>query len=144
MRTTNELPAVYLCQDIVDFRKGINGLAVLVEEALQHDPFSEQLFVFCNHKRDKIKILYWERNGFCLWQKRLERARFKWPRKIASEVITLTGHQLNWSHYHSERNYQGVGNGLLQPFATVSSIDDPIHCRERPGGMLNLYYCEAA
>ena len=48
MRPSNELPAVYLCRDIVDFRKGINGLAVLVEDALQHDPFSEQLFVFCN------------------------------------------------------------------------------------------------
>ena len=76
MRPSNELPAVYLCRDVVDFRKGINGLAVLVEEALQHDPFSEQLFVFCNRKRDKIKMLYWERSGFCLWQKRLERARF--------------------------------------------------------------------
>jgi len=121
MRPSNTLPAVYLCRDIVDFRKGINGLAVLVEEALQHDPFSEQLFVFCNRRRDKVKILYWEhdpfseqlfvfcnrrrdkvkilyweRNGFCLWQKRLERARFKWPRKVASEVITLTGQQLNW------------------------------------------------
>ena len=64
MRPSNELPAVYLCRDIVDFRKGINGLAVLVEEALQHNPFSEQLFVFCNRKHDKVKILYWERNGF--------------------------------------------------------------------------------
>lgn len=96
MRPSNELPVVYLCRDSIDFRKGINGLAVLVEEALQHDPFSEQLFVFCNRKRDKIKILYWERNGFCLWQKRLERARFKWPCKVESDVITLTGQQLNW------------------------------------------------
>jgi transposase len=88
VRPANELPAVYLCRDIVDFRKGINGLAILVEEALKHDPFSEQLFVFCKCKRDKVKILYWERNGFCLWQKRLERARFKWPRKerIASVI----------------------------------------------------------
>ena len=55
MRPSNELPVVYLCRDIIDFRKGINGLAVLVEEALQHDPFSERLFVFCNRKRDRIK-----------------------------------------------------------------------------------------
>jgi len=96
MRPSNELAAVYLCRDVVDLRKGINGLAVLVEEALQEDPFSEQLFVFCNRTRDKVKILYWERNGFCLWQKRLERARFKWPRKVESDVITLTGQQLNW------------------------------------------------
>ena len=96
MRPSDALLAVYLCRDVVDFRKGINGLAILVEEVLQHDPFSEQLFVFCNRKRDRVKILYWERNGFCLLQKRLERARFKWPRGVADEVVTLTGQQLNW------------------------------------------------
>jgi len=96
IRPSNDLPAVYLCRGVVDFRKGINGLAVLVEGMLHLDPFSEQLFVFCNRKRDKVKILYWERNGFCLWQKRLERARFKWPRKVETDVITLTGQQLNW------------------------------------------------
>ena len=96
IRPSNDLPAVYLCRGVVDFRKGINGLAVLVEGMLHLDPFSEQLFVFCNRKRDKVKILYWERNGFCLWQKRLERARFKWPRKVETDVMTLTGQQLNW------------------------------------------------
>lgn len=96
MRPANDLPVVYLYREVVDFRKGINTLAVLVEEALQLDPFSEQLFVFCNRQRDKVKILYWERNGFCLWQKRLEKARFEWPRKVSDEVITLTGQQLNW------------------------------------------------
>ncbi len=63
MRPSNELPIVYLCRDIVDFRKGINGLTVLVEQILQQDPFCEQLFVFCNRKRDKIKILYWGAPG---------------------------------------------------------------------------------
>jgi hypothetical protein len=48
------------------------------------------------------------------------------------------------AHYHSERNHQGVGNRLLQPLATVSSINAPIQCRERLGGMLNYYYREAA
>jgi len=48
------------------------------------------------------------------------------------------------AHYHSERNHQGVGNRLLQPLAKVSSINDPIHCRERLGGRLNYYYREAA
>ncbi len=59
MRPSSELPAVYLCRDIVDFRKGINGLAILVEQVLEHDPFSEHLFVFCNRTRNKVKILYW-------------------------------------------------------------------------------------
>lgn len=72
MRPSNELPAVYLCRDVVDFRKGIDGLSVVVEQMLDANPFSEQLFVFCNRRRDKVKILYWERSGFCLWQKRLQ------------------------------------------------------------------------
>jgi transposase len=108
MRPANDLPAVYLCRGFVDFRKGMNGLAVLVEERLQQDPFSEQLFVFCNRKRDRIRILYWERSGFCLWQKRLERARFQWPRQSEREVITLTGQQLNWL-------LDGYGVMRLQP-----------------------------
>lgn len=96
MRPALDLPAVYLCREAIDFRKGINGLAVLVESVLSLDPFSAQLFVFCNRRRDRVKILYWERNGFCLWQKRLERERFKWPRSTHEPVVTLTGQQLNW------------------------------------------------
>jgi len=96
MRPSNDLPEVYLCREPVDFRKGSNGLAILVEQALDHDPFSEKLFVFCNRRRNRVKILYWERSGFCLWQKRLEKARFHWPRKANGEVVTLTSQQLNW------------------------------------------------
>ncbi len=60
-------------------RKSINGLSILVEEALEMDPFSGYLFAFSNRRRNQIKILYWDRNGFCLWQKRLEKHRFRWP-----------------------------------------------------------------
>ena len=96
MRPSNDLPAVYLCRDAIDFRKGINGLSVLVEDTLCLDPFSEHLFVFCNRRRNRVKILYWERSGFCLWQKRLEKARFHWPRKVEDAMVTLTSQQLNW------------------------------------------------
>jgi hypothetical protein len=54
---------VYLCREVVDFRKSINGLSVIVEEQLGLSPFGPQLFVFCNRRRDKLKILYWERSG---------------------------------------------------------------------------------
>lgn len=57
MRPSNDLPAVYLCREAVDFRKGINGLVVLVEEVMELDPFSESLFVFCNRRRDRLRIL---------------------------------------------------------------------------------------
>ncbi|MDH3282532.1 MAG: IS66 family insertion sequence element accessory protein TnpB [Gammaproteobacteria bacterium] len=96
MRPSNDLPVVYLCREAVDFRKGINGLAALVEEVLELDPFSQILFVFCNRRRNRVRILYWERNGFCLWMKRLEKDRFKWPRRSDEGVITLNGQQLNW------------------------------------------------
>ena len=96
MRPANDLPRVYLCREPVDMRKSINGLSALVEGTLALDPFASHLFVFCNRKRDKVKCLYWESNGFCLWYKRLEKQRFHWPTHLSGEVITLTGQQLNW------------------------------------------------
>lgn len=87
---------VLLVRDAVDFRKGINGLAVLVEAALGRDPFSAALFAFTNKGRDKVKILYWERNGFCLWQKRLEKERFKWPYYRKEAVVRLDDVELDW------------------------------------------------
>lgn len=98
MRPSDTLPEVYVCLEPVDFRKQINGLAALVETALGHSPFSETLFVFGNRRRDKVKVLYWERNGFCLWQKRLEEERFFWPKAEGEQTLTITlsGQQLNW------------------------------------------------
>jgi len=96
IRPSNDLDVVWLCRNAVDFRKGINGLSILVEDQLVRDPFNGQLFVFVNRRRDKIKILYWERAGFCMWQKRLEAERFKWPEHLAGDVLTLDGQQLNW------------------------------------------------
>ncbi len=96
MRPPNSLPVIYLCKQPVDFRKAVNGLSALVEGTLSLNPFSEHLFIFTNRRRDKVKILYWERSGFCLWYKRLEKERFKWPRHLPGEVITLTGQELNW------------------------------------------------
>jgi len=87
---------VHLCRDVVDFRKQIRGLSVLVEEQLELDPFNSQLFAFCNRRRDQVKLLLWERNGFVLWQKKLERDHFAWPRHENREVIELSGRELNW------------------------------------------------
>lgn len=95
MRPRNDLTGIYVCLDPVDFRKQINGLAALVQEVLARDPFAEALFVFRNKRADRVKILYWEVSGFVLWQKRLERERFHWPRG-AGATVTLDGQQLNW------------------------------------------------
>ncbi len=95
MRPGEDVP-VYLCREVVDLRKSINGLSILVEDVLDHDPFSAQLFVFCNRKRDMVKILYWECSGFVLWYKRLEKQRFPWPAGSGDELMTMTGRELNW------------------------------------------------
>lgn len=87
---------VHLCRDPVDFRKAINGLSILVAEELELDPFSAHVFGFCNRRRDQVKLLHWERNGFVLWQKRLEKDRFPWPRDEGEEMLTVTGRELNW------------------------------------------------
>ena len=60
---------INVCLDPVDFRMGINGLSVLIEASLKYDPFSHNLFCFTNKRRNQIKVLYWERTGFCLWLK---------------------------------------------------------------------------
>ena len=62
-----------------DMRKQSGGLSVLVEQELECDPFSGSLYLFCNRRRNLMKVLYWDRNGFCLWGKKLEKHRFPWP-----------------------------------------------------------------
>lgn len=74
----------------------MDGLAILAKEVMQQDPTSGALFAFINAKRDKLKLLLWESNGFIIWYKRLERDRFHWPRRTEEAVVTLTGEQLNW------------------------------------------------
>lgn len=87
---------IHVCLDSVDFRLGINGLSVLIEASLKYDPFSRNLFCFTNRRRNQIKVLYWEESGFCLWQKRLEEERFKWPVHLPGPVAKLTEEQLRW------------------------------------------------
>ena len=87
---------VHLCCEAVDFRKQMRGLSVLVQEELELDPFSPHLFAFCNRRRDHVRLLYWERNGFAMWQKKLEEDRFPWPRRLEENVVELSGRELNW------------------------------------------------
>lgn len=88
--------AIYLHRDPVDFRKSINGLSVMVDEAMGLSPFEPGIFVFCNRQRDKLKVLYWDSTGFALWYKRLEQERFKWPRQHQQSRITLNHEQWRW------------------------------------------------
>jgi transposase len=96
MRFSESGSPIYVCAKPVDFRKGMASLAVLVESQLTLNPFAEALFVFGNRRFSAIKVLYWERNGFCLWQKRLEQDRFSWPKPDEVGIVTLTVQQLEW------------------------------------------------
>lgn len=87
---------VYLAQGSTDLRKSIDGLAILVKEEFDLDPFSPSLFVFCNRQRDKLKILFWDESGFWLFYRRLERGTFKWPSGNSSVPLKITRRQFRW------------------------------------------------
>jgi transposase len=80
---------VFVAVGPADLRKGCDGLAQLSREVIEQDPLSGHLFVFANRRRDRVKILYWDRDGYAVWAKRLEKGRFAWP--------TLEANHLEWS-----------------------------------------------
>jgi transposase len=94
-RPAIERPRIYLYRDPVDFRKSFRGLAALVEQELRHNPFDGGLYAFTNRQRNKIKCLFWQRNGFVLYYKSLAEEKFHWPQQ-GDEVVPLTGQQINW------------------------------------------------
>jgi len=96
MKTFIDVGDVYLHRDPVDFRKAIDGLSLIVEQSMGLSVFDSALFVFCNRRRDKLKVLYWDSSGFCLWYKRLEKEKFKWPKKDSHDVIALDEEAFHW------------------------------------------------
>ena len=86
---------VYIVTGYTDMRKGIDGLAEIVQGKLSLDPYSKALFLFCGKNPRKLKGLLWEGDGFLLLYKRLEEGRFQWP-KNSEEVKTITPQQYRW------------------------------------------------
>jgi transposase len=86
---------IYLCTGSVDMRKGFDSLAALVREHLKHDPLSGCLFLFVGRHKDRLKILYWDADGFAIWYKRLEEGTFRLPAaKSDSASIELKASEL--------------------------------------------------
>ena len=84
---------VWLAAGATDMRNGFDGLAALVKTTLSEDPFSGHLFVFLGRQGDRVKILWWDGDGLCLFAKRLERGKFVWPR-ATSGTVSLSPAQL--------------------------------------------------
>jgi len=96
MRPGPKTEKVFLYPYPVDFRKSINGLVALVELEIKVAVFDPVMFVFINRARSQVKVLYWERNGFCLWLKRLEAERFHICPDPHEESLQLSVDELNW------------------------------------------------
>lgn len=86
---------IWLYQTPVDFRKQIDGLMVLVADHLKANPTNGDLYIFRNRHKDKLKLLWWESNGFWLMYKRLEEGRLKFPREVDGR-LELSSEQLQW------------------------------------------------
>jgi transposase len=102
--------SIYLRTGYTDMRKQINSLAVLVQEELKMNPVSGNLFLFCGKGRSLLRILYWDKNGFCLWSKRLVQDKFPWPLH-AGEVKEITRREMrmlltgiDFFKAHNEKN----------------------------------------
>ena len=86
---------IYIYRPFIDFRKGIKGLAGFVQDHMNINPFKNYLFLFSNRKSDRIKVLYWDKNGFALWYKILEQEKFKWPYHLDEENLVVDVKKLN-------------------------------------------------
>lgn len=105
---------VFIRPGSTDMRKQINGLSIMIQEDLGHNPFDGHLYMFCNKNRRLLKILYWDRNGFCLWLKRLEQDKFPWPgtegecREITADQLSMLLDGINFFNAHKKLNFSAA------------------------------------
>lgn len=86
---------MYIVCGYTDMRRGIDGLAAIVQQNYQISPYSASLFLFCGKRRDRLKALFWERDGFVLLYKRLNGGSYQWPRK-PEEARSLSWEEFTW------------------------------------------------
>jgi transposase len=105
---------IYLASTFVDLRKSYQTLGLHVKSVLKGNPLTGDFFIFYNRRHDLIKILYWQTNGFCLWQKRIEDSTFKIPKDLGELKLELTSYQLH---------------GLVQGLDWMNQAEKVLHYR---------------
>lgn len=85
---------IFICTVPADMRRAFDGLAAMTKEIIGADPFSGHLFVFCNKRRDRVKVLYWDHSGYCLWYKRLEKGCFHFPSDGSTSAVEVEASEL--------------------------------------------------
>lgn len=96
MKGFKEFPAIQMCINPIDFRKGMYSLSCAIESYFDEKPFSETLFLFTNKSRRNIRAIYWDKTGFAMWSKALEESKFPWPKNGEIKKLSLSHDQLNW------------------------------------------------
>lgn len=96
MKRAEDFQGIFIHREPVDMRRGINGLCDLVASSEMGDLAGSNLFVFCGRRRNSIKVLYFDRSGFCLWQKKLDVDKFPWPKKLPEVIVSLSSQQFAW------------------------------------------------
>jgi len=110
MLTWGRAVRIFVCVPPTDMQRGFDGLAATAQMVMRQDPLSGHLFVFFNRRRDRVKILYWDTSGYCLWYKRLEAGQFHLPGDATDQMsmewdlprltLILEGIDLSESHRH--------------------------------------------
>jgi transposase len=112
MRDIKSFGSVFIHREPVDMRRGINGLSEIVQLAEMGTIRGNNLFVFCGKRRNSIKLLYFDKSGFALWQKKLDRNKFSWPRKFTQDVVLISPEQMSWL-------LEGYDVWKMRPFAEL-------------------------
>ena len=94
MKNPKQFPKLFFCAEPVDMRKQMLSLAAYVDQSLEKDPFDRCLYIFANRRRDLLKALYWDETGFAMWSKKLDKARFPWPRPSSRRLWLITPEEL--------------------------------------------------
>jgi transposase len=113
VKRPEDFAGIFIHRERVDMRKGINGLAEMIEASHMGELRGANLFIFAGRRKHTIKVLYWDKTGFALWQKRLEEAKFPWPKKSADEVVKLSPQEFSWL-------LEGFDVWKVKPFEEIS------------------------